>query len=100
MKTITIQIGNSDNKLTQQEWNSFIYDVLRCILGIIIEQDQIHFRGGSNPDEPWQNYCWVINLDEERIPELREWLASAADRFKQDSIAMIIGDTEFIAAAP
>lgn len=100
MKTITIQIGNSDNKLTQQEWSAFIYHVFDDLLCVMPNAEQIHFSGGSNPAAKWQNYCWVFNLDDERIPEMREWLSSAAYQFKQDSIAMTVGDTEFVAATP
>lgn len=92
MPTVTIQIGNTDNKLTQQEWSSFIAHVTVALCACSAD---IRFRGGSAADAPWQNYAWVANLPNES--DLRSSLSSLASRFRQDNIAYTVGATEFIA---
>lgn len=88
---IVIQIGNSDNKLTQQEWSSFVYDTdeLLRMYGVF------HFSGGSPSNAGWQNYCWVIE-SQKTMSGLEYELSRLAVRYKQDSIALTIGQTVFI----
>ena len=94
MKTVVIQIGNSDNKLTQSEWADFCDHVTKAInVGGFV----VHFSGGSAWNSPWQNACWVIETQEESIRNLRSYLSIVVKRkYNQDSIAFTIGDTEFI----
>jgi hypothetical protein len=97
MKTITIQIGNSDDKLPQSRWSLF-YQSVQELLGTMCEQ--MHFSGASDPTARWQNAAWVIECDEESVAAIRKELALIATEFGQDSIAWTEGVTEFIAAAP
>jgi len=93
MKTATIQIGNSDNKLTQQEWSQFV-DLVNSLAKHCME---IHFSGGSSFDKPWQNACWVgVIKTSENQQMLHERLIETKERFKQDFIALTIGETEFV----
>jgi len=100
-----ISIGNSDDKLTQAEWAEFFTEVdlllagPECIIG-----GPVQVRHGvwhSLPDSPWQNACWCVELldDAELIADLKGALADHAQRFRQDSIAWAVADTEFIGAA-
>jgi hypothetical protein len=93
MSTITIQVGNTDNKLTQQEWSEFVKSV-----DVQMGQHPVHFRGGSSPDAPWQNYCWVIGVTAKffRPEDFRNILRHLAKKYKQDSIAYTTGETEFL----
>lgn len=93
MKTICIQIGNSDDKLTQAEWASFVSDV-----AVVVDRygSQTHFTGGSSPAAVWQNYCFVAEVEVEKLTELFAWLSVMRDRYGQDSIATMIGETVFI----
>ncbi len=93
MTTAVIQIGNSDNKLTQKEWAEFVSD-----LTYLLHPFTCHFSGGANCAAPWQNYCWVIEM--QSLDGLRNDLAQLAKDYGQDSIALTIGDTEFVAASP
>ena len=81
MKTITIQIGNSDNKLTQIEWADFIRRTNEALSLIDLE---IHFSGFSRPDAPWQNAAWVIVCHESKIPLIRRNLSSLASAYRQE----------------
>ena len=95
-KTITIQIGNSDNKLTQQEWAEYVNDLKK-----LTQPFNVHFSGGSPIDAPWQNYCTVLVLTNGQYlcvyqEILKGMLAELCDKYRQDSIAVTTGDTEFI----
>jgi hypothetical protein len=94
MPTVTIQIGNSDNKLTQKEWARFINEALKEISDIW--SNKIHFSGGSSAESPWQNYCWVVECDASRINDLKESLSILGKQFNQDSVAFTTGETEFV----
>lgn len=89
--TVTIQIGNTDNKLTQQEWSQFVLEMREIIhqhLGTV------HFFGGSATYEPWQNVCWVVEAS--ALEEFRKEATALRQKYKQDSVAFTIGNTEFV----
>lgn len=93
-KTYTIQIGNSDNKLNQKNWSEFVRLVT---FKICDHSSQIHFSAGSPSEAEWQNFCWVIDInDDEELNWLKRDLTQLRMRFNQDSIALTAGITEFI----
>jgi len=91
-KTIVIQISNSDNKLTQQEWSRFYNYINNLVDGY----GTVIFRGTSLPNAPWQNACFVI--ESESMDGLKYQLGITSKDFKQNSIKLTIGDTEFVEA--
>lgn len=93
MKTISIQIGNSDNKLTQQEWGKFVREVNGAIEA---HAAAVHFFGGPSNWSPWQNVAWVIECAEYMIPSLKDYLAKTKVAHQQDSIAYLEGEGLFI----
>jgi hypothetical protein len=93
-KTVTIQIGNSDNKLPQVAWSSFTQKLHKVAS---VYGTEIHFFGVSAGDAPWQNCCVVLNVHGRHLDSLRMALKELALAFSQDSIAMTLGDTEFVA---
>ncbi len=92
MKTVTIQIGNSDDKLSQELWCDFITDTADEIKDIVT----LHFSGGSEPRVPWQNYTFVGVIEEGRMAELKSILGELCRFFNQDSIALSVGETIFV----
>lgn len=96
MKTITIQIGNSDDKLRQNHWHLFVDSVKHAVESQRAEGVQIHFHGCSPSDAPWQNACWVFTLQIENFEPLQKRLNEIRDDFKQESIAWTEGETTFI----
>ncbi len=93
MKTVVIQIGNTDDKLSQAAWSSFIVTLNRVVERACYD---IHFSGGSKPDAPWQNYCVVALCGEQYLRGLRKILRSLCERYRQDSIALTVGDTKLV----
>lgn len=93
MKTICVQIGNSDDKLSQLAWSNFVNETS----DIIAEHCQnVYFSGGSVHYMPWQNAAFVFDCDDKSITVLKEKLTQLRARFKQDSIAWLEGETQFI----
>lgn len=95
MKTITIQIGNSDDKLTQREWANFVDAVARIIAGYE-PHISTHFYATSPNDMPWQNACWVIGCPDELHLAVIELVKQTRTLFRQDSVAVTIGETQFV----
>lgn len=91
LKTITVQIGNSDDKLSQSDWCDFIKST-HSMIGHYA--DELHFSGFSNPVAPWQNAAWVFTT---YSPDnVKEHLREACKKFRQTSIAWTVGETELI----
>lgn len=94
MATGVILIGNSDNKLEQIVWSQYIAQVERLIHAF----DVVHFSGFSDPRAPWQNACWVFEMASTIEADLTVALSKLANDFKQDSIALITGNSYLIPA--
>lgn len=93
LKTVSVLIGNSDDKLPQSSWSTFVEWTDKAINEYC---DGVHFMGYSNPAAKWQNACWVFTITEEREPELKAVLRKLRDKWGQDSIAYVVGKTEFL----
>jgi hypothetical protein len=93
MKTITIQIGNSDDKLTQMKWAHFYADVNHEITQA---NTRVHFAAPSPAQAAWQNACWVIEIDGSEALALRATLSRLREQYQQDSIAWTEGQTAFV----
>ena len=93
VKTTTVQIGNSDNKLRQVEWAEFV----QCVGSVVQEYaNAIHFFGGPENWAEWQKACWVFDCEETRFADLKNQLAEVRKKFRQDSVALTRGETEFV----
>lgn len=91
-KTIAIQIGNSDDKLTQKQWACFALG----IRDVVEDAIQIHFWGASLNYEPWQNLCCVCEVREGNLDNFLRRLSQIGKHYKQESVAVLVGDSQFI----
>ena len=91
--TVVIQIGNTDNKLTQGEWSNFVHSMHTTIASNVY---RIHFRGGSDWDAPWQNGCWVCEVTPDQVDALKASVAACRKAYRQDAAAFTAGQSEFI----
>lgn len=92
MKTVTIQIGNSDDKLTQTEWAAY---VLMMRTNILQHCTAVHFFGASANWERWQNVAWVVVCEDAKLAALKAAVTDARSTFNQDSAAWTEGETQF-----
>lgn len=93
VETVVIQIGNSDNKLDQLQWSLFCRDIKAYVR---VNSKAVHFQGGSGWDKPWQNACFICEVEDLFIDSFINWLKPIGDKYGQDSIAVLTGVTEFI----
>jgi hypothetical protein len=91
---VTIQAGNSDDKLSQIRWSGMIKSINYAVN---LWAKEVRFSGFSLPDAYWQNACWGGFFHEEALIQLRIDLFKIAEEFDQDSIALNVSNrTEFI----
>lgn len=93
MSTVTIQIGNSDDKLTQAEWAEFIAEVQSDMIACRV---RVHFFGTSAGNARWQNAAWVVEGNDRALGYLRKWVTERREKYRQDSAAWTVGETEFV----
>jgi hypothetical protein len=94
MKTVTIQIGNSDDKLTQREWSEFVIEVNELVDA---NAANVHFFGAPSGWLVWQNVAWVIQFDDAVVQEaFQKKLIEIRKKYKQDSVAWTEGETLFL----
>lgn len=93
--TITVQIGNSDDKLPQCHWAEYINITHKAITDMA---EEVHFSGTSFPNDPWQNAAWVFTIDNPATKQaLRGELEFLCLAFHQIEIAWTEGVTDMIA---
>lgn len=92
--TVHIAIGNTDNRLTQQEWAKFWEET---DLAVNAAAKVVHGTYLSSPVAPWQNAAWTFEpFQEAATPAIRASLRDVAKKFRQDSIAWLEGTTDFL----
>lgn len=93
MITLCVSIGNTDNKLTQYEWAKFVRavgELLQCY------ETMRFFFGGSETYAPWQNVCWLVQVNDAQLPEIKASLSGIRELYKQDSAFVLWGAGELI----
>lgn len=88
---VYVSIGNSDDKLTQREWTTYVNDVEVLLAWMAQRYGTMHGNWRSLPDAPWQNACWCVEFNDVdlapgKIDQLQAELVKLADRYRQDSI--------------
>lgn len=102
MKTITLQIGNSDDKLSQRDWSYFVNEIDHYLNVTMSRYITIHFSGSSHSYAPWQNFCWVFQKLNDEIEQYvldnikSQIVIFAKEKYRQDSIAWTEGTTELV----
>ena len=90
---VCIQIGNSDNKLTQEDWKNYCDTVQ---LFIEVWGNKVHFAAPSVGWQNWQNACWVVECKQSFVDKLKENLVTVRKLLRQESLVWLEGTPEFI----
>lgn len=93
LKTVTLCIGNSDDKLPQVRWAEYIMAIETMLHKLNAD---VKFSGFSSPHAKWQNACWVFMLYDHKLPDFKNRVNHIRGEFDQDSAAIVVGDTEFV----
>lgn len=91
--TVYVSIGNSDDKLTQQQWSCFWELVTSAVRE---DAQQVYGDWLSLPSAPYQNACIAFSIERHLISVLKAELRSLAALYGQDSIAWAEASTEFL----
>ncbi len=92
-QTVSILIGNSDNRLSQEEWSSFARNAQTLVSEFCAH---VFFAGGASWDSPWQNACWVAEVELKDKAAFLERIRELRQKYRQDSVAVVFGKTEFV----
>lgn len=92
-KDIFLTIGNTDNKLSQKDWQQFQKDFKQTAESLAEKVWGVWY---SDPKTPYQNMCIGILLSESNVKVLEDHLRELAIRYKQNSIAWSDAKTRFI----
>lgn len=87
---VYVTIGNSDDKLPQAEWSSFVAAVSHLLNpdGGAELTVNVHGKWFSLQNEPWQNACWCVDFATgSRAATAMMELRKLARIYRQDSIA-------------
>jgi hypothetical protein len=91
---VYISIGNSDDKLSQAEWSTFVQDTADIVSDNAVSILGVWF---SSPASQWQNACWSADIHSKDLDFTKGALAELAKRYRQDSIAWApVARTEFL----
>lgn len=93
MESVTILIGNSDDRLTQEEWSQYIQKIKEVLSYWCTE---IHFIGGTSFESQWQTACFVGTVSENNKNKLVLAVSSIRKDFKQNSSAVIFGQVMMV----
>lgn len=91
--TYTLQIGNSDDKLTQKEWSEFVEAVNDLVKKFA---RKIWFFGAPPNFAEWQNAAWVFAADNEDAGYIRHKVGIIRAMYQQDSVAWTVGETALV----
>jgi hypothetical protein len=52
-----------------------------------------HFAGGSPADATWQNFCFVVEVDEDKVKLLIDQLYEVKKKYEHGLIYYVVGET-------
>lgn len=97
---VYIAIGNSDNRLTQEQWSNYFHEV-----DLLVHSSVPHVHGTwlSPSESPYRNACWGFEVREDGYWDRHRFvyvLREIAGRYGQESIAWNESETVFLPAIP
>lgn len=94
MITVYVSVGNSDDRLTQQQYSGFVSLVDKVLDARV---SRIHGAWVSESAAAYQNACWCVDVPEDHVEFLRLDLSAVARQFRQDSIVWAeVKGTDFL----
>lgn len=101
MPSAFIMIGNSDNRLTQQQWASFQGDLVGLLDELMEDGATVQGVWFSEPMSIYQNMAVCVQIppdtdDWRPASWLRKHLGTLAHAYNQNSIALYLGDPAFV----
>lgn len=92
-RTAHVAIGNSDDKLTQERWSTFVTDLELVVLAVGV---RLHGTWSSMSTSVYQNACVAFEIEPAREDDLRAALSGLRLKYGQEAIALNLSETEHI----
>jgi hypothetical protein len=94
MITVYVSVGNSDDKLSQEQWSGFVQQVR---IALSQRARETHGEWYSLPDQPYQNACFCVVFADADVPLVKQELTKLREAWGQDSAAWAeVRVTQFI----
>jgi hypothetical protein len=93
MKTVSLQIGNGDDRLSQREWHDFVIAAKELVADYCAK---LHFFGAPENWCAQQNVAFIFDAQDERLDELKARVTALRKQFRQESAAWTVGETTFL----
>lgn len=91
--THVVSIGNSDDKLTQEQWSKFCEEVVALVKSY---GKNVFFIGYTGPAQPWQSATFVFEPWDGDETLFLQRLRGVLATYRQDSAAVVVGETKFV----
>jgi hypothetical protein len=91
--TLSVLVGNSDNRLTQMEWSSYagkVNDLVRACTY------HTFFNGAPYTASLFQNHCWVFSIHKDDYDKFEGEVREVALHYEQESVAIVKGKTHIL----
>lgn len=95
-RTVYISVGNSDGKLTEQEWQQFRDLTHELLTDVLPETGGVVHGAWRSWQAGYVNACWCVEVPAEHEDIVKDTLRTLAEKFRQDSIAYAVAETEFL----
>jgi hypothetical protein len=93
VKTVCLQIGNGDDKLSQSRWHEFVVQIKAVVDD---HCSKVHFFGGPENWCAQQNVALVFEVQDSSIDRLKTEVTNLRKKFLQESAAWMEGQTLFL----
>lgn len=92
--TVYLSIGNTDGKLSPQAWSEFVNTIDIRVASMATEA----LWWFSNPRDPWQSSCWMLQfMNEPTFLAAQALVTEIRKQYRQDSAAWaFVAETKFI----
>jgi hypothetical protein len=93
MTTVSLQIGNGDDKLSQTQWHELVVE-----MKVLVERysTKLHFFGAPENWHAQQNVAFIFDVEDATISAMQAEVTTLRVRFNQESAAWTEGRTSFI----
>lgn len=91
--TLSVLIGNSDNRLTQMEWSGYAGKVNGLVRAWTYHT---FFDGAPYTASQFQNHCWVFAIHKLDYQDFEDELREIALQYEQESVAVVKGNTTMV----
>jgi hypothetical protein len=92
LKTVTIQIGNTGDKLSPEQWSKCVEQMHITIQA----HGMLNFFGNSPAEMQWRSAAWIVVPYEGKLEALKQAILFSRQAWSQEPAAWTEGETVFV----